>query len=70
MNNAEAPAQEETRAIRFKAPAFSGPLTGLLNQYYLYQFLPPETEKARLNNSLLTIFMIAKIKGPGQIIKR
>ena len=50
--------REEPRDIRFKEPTFIDPLTGLFNQYYLYQFLPEEIEKARLSNYPLTVFMI------------
>lgn len=49
---------EEARDIRFQSPTFIDPLTGLLNQYYLHQFLPAEIEKAKLNNYPLTIFMM------------
>ena len=58
MNSEETPPQGEVKDIRFKAPTFIDPLTGLLNQYYLYQFLPEEMEKAKLSNYPLTIFMI------------
>lgn len=58
MDNEQIPSKEEIRDIRFKTPTFIDPLTGLFNQYYLYQFLPEEMKKAKLSNYPLTVFMI------------
>ncbi|MBM3246791.1 MAG: diguanylate cyclase, partial [Candidatus Omnitrophica bacterium] len=58
MDNEQVPVPQDAKDIRFKAPTFIDPLTGLFNQYYLYQFLPEEMKKARLSNYPLTVFMI------------
>ena len=46
------------RDIRFEEPTFIDPLTGLFNQYYLYQFLPEELKKAKLARYPLAVLMI------------
>lgn len=57
-NNQQSPIAEKAKDIRFAEPTFIDPLTRLFNQYYLYQFLPEEMEKARLGNYPLAVCMI------------
>lgn len=58
MDNTQDPQKEQTRDLRFEAPTFIDPLTGIFNRYYLFQFLPEEMEKAKLGNYPLSFLMI------------
>jgi diguanylate cyclase (GGDEF)-like protein len=49
---------EEPKDIRFKKPTFIDPLTGLYNQYFLYEFPPDELKKAKLGNYSLAVLMV------------
>jgi len=50
--------EKEDKGILFEKPTFIDPLTGLFNRFYLYQFLPQETNKAELGNYPLSILMV------------
>jgi len=52
------PFKKEAKDRRFEEPTFIDPLTGLFNQYYLYQFLPEELKKAKLSKYPLALFML------------
>jgi diguanylate cyclase (GGDEF)-like protein len=58
MENNKPTSKGESRDIRFEEPTFIDPLTGLFNQYYLFQFLPEELKKAKLANYPLAVLMI------------
>lgn len=57
MDNNPNPPQEN-KDILFEKPTYIDPLTGLFNQYYLYQFLPEEIEKAKLGAYSVAVFML------------
>ncbi len=58
MENKQSVPEEKPKDIRLQEPTFIDPLTGLFNQYYLYQFLPEELKKAKLANYPLAVLMI------------
>jgi len=58
MDNNPNPPTEDSQNILFEKPTYIDPLTGLFNQYYLYQFLPEEIEKSKLGAYSVAVFML------------